>query len=90
MQILYELRVVPTHRYDQLPIRLKNGDKAWVGKNKVTIVGSDILAEGEEFTIQRYAEEGRMTVVVAEPEASEKPKPKKVRDKKFDIDDLEV
>ena len=69
MATLYELRVVAGHRFNELSIRLRNGKKVWVGKDKAVVVGSDELAKGEEFTIERYQKEGRMIVVKTEPEA---------------------
>lgn len=77
MTTLYELRIAPDHRYEWLPIRLKNGRKKQVGKKKSVIIASDKLAKGEEFTIMRYAQEGRMIVVETEAK-KRKPRKKKV------------
>lgn len=78
MATLYELRIVEGHRYAELPIRLKNGSKVYVGKDKATIISSEKLAKGEEFTIARYEAEGRFIVkrVEVEPKRRRKAKPK--------------
>ena len=76
MATLYELRIVEGHRYATKPIRLKLGKKLRVGKDKPTIIGSDKLATGEEYTIARYEAEGSMIVVRSAPEPKPKPKVK--------------
>jgi len=79
MATLYELRVVAGHRFNELSIRLKNGKKVWVGKDKATVISSKKLAQGEEFTIERYEKEGRMIVAKVDSEAKARAQPKAKR-----------
>lgn len=63
----YELQVIRGHRYAELSIRLADGSKVWVGKDKVTTLRAAELAEGEDKTIERYEAEGRFQVVRVKP-----------------------
>jgi len=72
----YELQVAANHRYAELSIRLADGSKVWIGKDRVTALAPADLAEGEDKVVDRYESEGRMLVVRVEPPA---PKPTKTQ-----------
>lgn len=55
------LEVTPNHRFAEVPVRTKKG-KVWVGQYKATTVDTKDLLPGEEVTIRRYEEEGRLKV----------------------------
>lgn len=56
------VKVVSGHRFAELPIRMADGTKVHVGKEEFTVLDTDDLAQGEEFTIRRYETENRFIV----------------------------
>lgn len=54
-----KLQIAPTHRFAELSIRTRAG-KVWIGKDRPVVIDSDELLPGEDVTILRYEEEGRL------------------------------
>lgn len=57
-----KVKVTPNHRYEEIPLRQKDGGKLYIHKQRLQTVDTDDLADGEEFTIRRYEVEGRLIV----------------------------
>jgi len=85
----YELQVAANHRYAELSIRLADGSKVWIGKDRVTALAPADLAEGEDKVVDRYESEGRMLVVRVEPPAPKPAKGRKPKPQDEDPDDQE-
>jgi len=89
MGMKYELQVAANHRYAELSIRLADGSKVWIGKDRVTALAPADLADGEDKVIDRYESEGRMLVVRVEPPAPKPAKGRKPKPQDEDPDDQE-
>ena len=54
-----KIKVAEGHRFAELSLRMADGSKLWIDKAGA-VIDTDELAEGEDFTIERYKREGRI------------------------------
>ena len=78
-----ELIIAPHHRFSELSVHMADGSKVWINKWAVTTIDRADLADGEEFALRRYVEEGRITAV----ELADPPPARRARKPRKDEDD---
>ena len=61
--MILRLRVTPGHRFAELSLINADGSKRWIDQGpRYTVVDTNELAAGQEYTIRRYQQEGRFQV----------------------------